>query len=67
MGERLGDRQALDALRTPFGGDLLTRNSPDFFGVVLEESAVKPIPEAIDEEVFERFFRRAALNCACAY
>ena len=62
MGDRFGDGEALDALCAPFGGDLLARNTPDLFGVVLEERAVQTIPKAIDEEVLERFLRHAALK-----
>ena len=56
-----GQAQALDALRSPLGGDLIARRAPDFFGVALEEGEVELASEAVDEEVFEAllFFDRA--------
>ncbi len=39
-------RQVLDPLRRPVGGDLGGRDAPDLLGVGLEEDAVEPAPEA---------------------
>ncbi len=59
--QRGGEREALDALRAPLGGDLVAGRAPDLFGVALEEGEVELAAEAVDEEVFEGllFFDRA--------
>ena len=46
--------KSLDALRTPFGADLVAGNAPDLFRVGLEKSQIELLAEAIDDEVFER-------------
>ena len=56
MFERGGEREALDALRAPLGGDLVAGRAPDLLGVALEEGEVELAAEAVDEEVFEGLF-----------
>ena len=51
--QRRGQTQALDALRSPLGGDLIARRAPHLFRVALEEGEVELASEAVDEEVFE--------------
>jgi hypothetical protein len=55
---RLGERQALDPLRGPFGTDLGTGNSPDFLRVGLEEDQIKPPTKAVGHPLLEVFFDR---------
>ncbi len=57
---RLAYRQALDALRTPLGGDLGAGHTPDLFGVGLEKRLVEPDAEPIDEKILERHLGMAA-------
>ncbi len=59
MRKRPRNRKPFDPLRAPLGGDLIATDSPDLFGVVLEEGAVELVPEAIDEKVLESDFRLA--------
>src|SRR5207237_2853189 len=68
--DSLGDRQALDSLCAPFGGNLCARYTPDFLRVVLEEGPVKLVAKAVDQEVLECHFRRTGretrFEVACA-
>ena len=47
-------REPLDALRAPFGADLVAGHAPDLFGIGLEKSQVKLLAETVDDEIFER-------------
>ena len=53
VSNRLGDRQSLDSLRSPLGGNLLARDTPHLLGIVLEERAVQAVAKSIDEKIFE--------------
>src|ERR1700723_3238713 len=57
MSNRLRDRQPLDALRTPFCGDVRAGHPPDFLRVVSEERLIQTIAKAVDEEIFQRRLR----------
>src|SRR5271157_3423111 len=50
------EREALDALRAPFGADLVARHAPDLFGIRLEKCEVKLLAKPVDDEIFQGFF-----------
>jgi hypothetical protein len=58
----LGNRQSLDALRAPFRGYLLARDTPDFFRVRLEEGAIQTGSKTVDEKIFQGCFGRSGRN-----
>src|ERR1700691_3721002 len=58
MRNGFGHGQSLDAPRSPFSGDLLTRDAPDLLSVVLEECTVEPVTKAIDKKILQGVFRR---------
>src|SRR5438045_501106 len=64
MRDRRNQRQPLDALRSPGGGDLVTWHSPHLLRVALEKSEVELAAEAIDEKVFQRVLGFAGKICA---
>ena len=55
---RLGERQALDALRRPLGPDFGAGDAPDLFGVGLEEGQVKHLAETVGDPLLEVFLDR---------
>ena len=52
------DAQALDALRTPIGGDLRWVAAPQLLGIALEEHGVELATETVDVEVLQIGFRQ---------
>src|SRR5690606_12985431 len=48
------ERELANALCRPIGPYLRARNSPDLFRVGLEERAVQPLAEAVDDPVLQR-------------
>src|SRR5271165_896209 len=50
------ERESLDALRCPVGGDFLATHTPDFLGISLEEDIEQPLPELVDHPVLKRFW-----------
>ena len=54
LSERHTERQILDALSGPVGGDLIGRHAPDLLGVGLEERPVQPTTEARGHPPLER-------------
>ena len=59
MGQRLPDRQALDALGAPIRADLVARHAPDLLGVFAKKRLVEVVAEPVDQEIFQRVFGRA--------
>src|SRR5271157_37784 len=49
------EREALDALRAPFGADLVARHAPDLLGIRLEKRQVKLLAKPVDDEIFQGF------------
>src|SRR3954463_14326835 len=47
--------QSLYALRSPFRTDLIAGNSPDLFGIALEERQIEFTAESVDQKLFECF------------
>src|SRR5262245_47487575 len=60
--DRLGEAQALDALRRPLGTDLRAGDAPDFFRVCLEEDLEEPLPESIRDPLLEVLLDRVRLE-----
>ena len=66
------ERKPFDALRAPFGADLVARHAPDLLCVRLEKCQVELLAEAVDDEIFERALlalwqqRRAQITDAAA-
>jgi len=61
------ERQALDPLRRPIGGDLAAAHPPHFFGVGLKEDAEQALAKLVGDPIFKglrvgRGWRRAARN-----
>ena len=57
MLEGRSQRESLDALHRPVGGDLAATHAPDLFGVGLEEDAEKPFTKLIDYPLLEISWR----------
>ena len=51
--DRPRERQALDALRGPFGADLGARDAPHLLRVGLEEDLEQPLAEAVGDPLLE--------------
>src|SRR5262249_50857768 len=49
---RLAQREVLDALRGPVGGNLVTGNAPDFFRVGFEENPIETVAESVRHPLF---------------
>ena len=47
------ERKPFDALRAPFGADLIARHAPHLLGVRLEKRQVELFAEAVDDEILE--------------
>jgi hypothetical protein len=60
-------RESLDALRAPFGADLVAGHAPDLFGIRLEKGQVKLLAEAVDDEIFEGFLFALGQAAPSAY
>src|SRR5262245_16330872 len=53
VAQRFAQRQILDPLRGPIGGDLIARDAPDLLGVRLEENLVEAVAETIGDPLLE--------------
>ena len=57
--ERFREREALDALRAPFGGNFMAGHAPHLFRIIAEERAIEFGAELVDQVIFQRILRFA--------
>ena len=48
--------EAFDALRAPFGADLVARHAPDFLGVGFEKRQIEFFAEPVDQKLLRASF-----------
>src|SRR6185437_15716848 len=56
VGDRLINRETLNALSPPFGADFLAFDTPHLFRVRLEKREIQLASEAVDKKLLEVFF-----------